>query len=100
MNKRIQIRHALSTVCACAALTLLPVRGVLANDNNHSSEDEGSQSQIRRGYEINPVTLNLAGKNRALVGLGSYIVNTSGVTIATHTRPTCPEMIPSLGSQS
>jgi hypothetical protein len=86
MNKRIQIRHAVSTVCAYAALTLLPAGGVLANDDNQSSEDEGSQSQIRRGYEINPVTLNLAGKNRALVGLGSYIVNTSGCNDC-HTHP-------------
>ena len=86
MNKRIQIRHAVSTVCACAALTLLPAGGVLAKDDNQSSEDEGSQGQIRRGYEINPVTLNLAGKNRALVGLGSYIVNTSGCNDC-HTHP-------------
>jgi hypothetical protein len=86
MNKRIQIRHAVSTVCAYAALTLLPAGGVLANDDNQSSEDEGSQSQIRRGYEINPVTLNLAGKNRALVGLGSYIVNTGGCNDC-HTHP-------------
>jgi hypothetical protein len=44
------------------------------------------ESQVKRGYEINPVELNLAGKNRALVGLGSYIVNTTGCNEC-HTHP-------------
>jgi hypothetical protein len=38
-------------------------------------EDEGHESEIRRGFEIAPVPLNLDEKNQALVGLGSYIVN-------------------------
>ncbi|HXR57648.1 MAG TPA: cytochrome C [Casimicrobiaceae bacterium] len=46
-----------------------------------------SQSQIQRGYELNPVPLNLKGKNPALVGLGSYIVN-SGTCNDCHTHPT------------
>jgi len=74
MNKRMHIRHVVSTVWASAALTLLPAGSVLAHDDNGSSEDEGSQSQIQRGYEINPVRLNFEGENGALVGLGSYIV--------------------------
>jgi hypothetical protein len=36
---------------------------------------ENNESRIERGFEIAPVPLNLAGKNRALVGLGSYLVN-------------------------
>ena len=57
------------------ALSLLFAATVRAED-----EDEKSESQIRRGFQIVPqgVHLNLAGKNRALVGLGSYIVNTTG----------------------
>jgi len=38
-------------------------------------DDNGSDSRIQRGLDIAPVHLNLEGKNRALVGLGSYIVN-------------------------
>ncbi len=34
-----------------------------------------SDSRIRRGLEVSPVPLDLRGKNRALVGLGSYLVN-------------------------
>jgi len=44
--------------------------------------DDGAMDReaalIRRGFEIAPVPLDLKGKNRALVGLGSYIVNAVG----------------------
>ena len=41
-----------------------------------SSEDgEARDSRIERGFDVAPVPLNLRGKNRALVGLGSYLVN-------------------------
>jgi hypothetical protein len=38
-------------------------------------DSDSNDSRIQRGFEIAPVHLNLEGKNRALVGLGSYIVN-------------------------
>jgi hypothetical protein len=44
------------------------------------------ESQILRGFEIAPVKLNLARKDWALVGLGSYIVNTTGCNDC-HTHP-------------
>ncbi len=37
--------------------------------------EEGNDSRIEQGFDIAPVPLNLDGKNRSLVGLGSYIVN-------------------------
>jgi hypothetical protein len=37
-----------------------------------------SESRIERGFEIAPVPLNMEGKDRALVGLGSYLVNATG----------------------
>jgi hypothetical protein len=40
----------------------------------HEREDF-DESRVRRGLEIAPVPLNLKGKDRALVGLGSYLVN-------------------------
>lgn len=51
-------------------------------------DDDLSASQVKRGFEIVPqgVHLNLAGKNRGLVGLGSYIVNTGGCNDC-HTHP-------------
>ena len=38
-------------------------------------DDDRNGSKIQIGFEIAPVPLNLAGKQRSLVGLGSYIVN-------------------------
>jgi hypothetical protein len=42
--------------------------------------------KIIQGYRIAPVALNLKGKDWALVGLGSYIVNTTGCNDC-HTHP-------------
>lgn len=44
-------------------------------------------SRIAVGYRINPVPLQLRGKNRALVGLGSYLVNAAGACNDCHTHP-------------
>jgi hypothetical protein len=38
-------------------------------------DKDNDESKIKRGLEIAPVNLNLRGRNRELVGLGSYIVN-------------------------
>ena len=43
--------------------------------------------RIVRGYRIAPVPLNLRGKDLALVGLGSYIVNGQGGCNDCHTDP-------------
>ena len=66
----------------------LPVRG-FANDGNLNDPD--SQSKIQQGFAISPVRLNLDGKNPALVGLGSYIVNAQGACNDCHT---CPSYAP------
>lgn len=38
-------------------------------------DDQREEGKIRRGFQIAPVPLNLYGKDRDLVGLGSYMVN-------------------------
>jgi hypothetical protein len=43
--------------------------------------------KIERGFDIAPVPLDLEGKNRKLVGLGSYIVNAQGGCNDCHTNP-------------
>jgi hypothetical protein len=43
--------------------------------------------RIIRGYQIAPVPLDLEGKDLALVGLGSYIVNAQGGCNDCHTNP-------------
>jgi hypothetical protein len=51
------------------------------------AEAEGSQSRVKIGLRIAPVSLNLRHKNRELVGLGSYIVNAQGGCNDCHTNP-------------
>jgi hypothetical protein len=46
--------------------------GQASGENGDRNDDE---SRIKQGFEMAPVPLNLEGKNLALVGLGSYIVN-------------------------
>lgn len=58
--------------------------------DRQSGNDKGTdtdQMRIQKGFEVAPVPLNLEGKDRDLVGLGSYIVNSSGCTDC-HTWPT------------
>lgn len=45
------------------------------------------KSEVRRGFQLAPVPLDLKRKNRALVGLGSYIVNAQGGCVDCHTSP-------------
>jgi hypothetical protein len=48
---------------------------------------QSGDSRIQQGYAVAPVPLNLKGLNRALVGLGSYIVNAQGGCNDCHTNP-------------
>jgi hypothetical protein len=48
---------------------------------------DDTESKIQRGFAIAPVTLNLVGKNRAQVGLGSYLVNGVGDCNGCHSGP-------------
>jgi hypothetical protein len=48
---------------------------------------EDNESRIQQGFAIAPVVLNLNGKNPALVGLGSYLVNAVSDCNACHTHP-------------
>ncbi|MGZ6096871.1 MAG: cytochrome C [Myxococcaceae bacterium] len=52
-----------------------------------SEFDEQHESRVRQGLEIAPVPLNFKGKNRELVGLGSYLVNAIGGCNDCHTFP-------------
>src|SRR5947209_6626553 len=61
--------------------------GRAAADKGSDKNDDESDSQVQRGFEIAPVPLTLKGKKRALVGLGSYIVNAQGGCNDCHTWP-------------
>ena len=62
---------------ALLALLLATSPSALAGNQDGQGNDD-SASRIQRGLAIAPVPHKLAGKNRALVGQGSYLVNGAG----------------------
>jgi hypothetical protein len=85
------------------ALSALFVAGLLSastagfgndSDGRHGNKDHDDdrnssveRTRIRIGFQIAPVPLNTRGKDRELVGLGSYIVNSLGGCNDCHTNP-------------
>ena len=69
------VKKVLTALTAGATFAVVVVIGSLCGTGRALADDDGEQSRVRIGFEIAPVPLNLAGKNRALVGLGSYLVN-------------------------
>jgi hypothetical protein len=59
-----------------AALAAMLIRSPPLQAHDDWDGDEGPLIKI--GFEIAPVPLKLEGKNRDLVGLGSFIVNAPG----------------------
>lgn len=50
-------------------------------------QQDDENSKIQQGFAIAPVPLDLQGKNRALVGLGSYLVNAVAACADCHSNP-------------
>jgi hypothetical protein len=72
------------------------IAAVLASGGLAVADDEpvctvGQERKIHKGFRIAPVPLDLHQKNRALVGLGSYIVNAQGGCNDCHTTPSYAE---------
>ncbi len=72
-----------------AALALLQSPSAVAG--NVKDSDQADNSRVLQGFAIAPVQLNLRKKNRALVGLGSYLVNALGGCNDCHTSPSYSE---------
>jgi len=71
-------RKFVRSAAAVAAFTAIVLAGIGSSSPRvraTDDDDDRNESKIQRGFDIAPVPLNLDGKNRALVGLGSYIVN-------------------------
>jgi hypothetical protein len=69
-------RYFVKSFASAAALAAVIFSWTVVGSRSVRADGEDSEeSKIQRGFAIAPVPLNLIGKNRALVGLGSYIVN-------------------------
>jgi hypothetical protein len=72
------------------ATLALGLSTLVSPGNIARSDDDGGEagdSRIARGFAIAPVPLDLRGKNPALVGLGSYLVNGTSACNECHTNP-------------
>jgi hypothetical protein len=58
-----------------------------ADDSHRERAHHRPDTRVATGFRINPVQLDLRGKNPALVGLGSYLVNAAGACNDCHTHP-------------
>ena len=71
-----KVRQLLKIVASFTALAVVVLIVVMSTSRRGQASSESNEAlEIRRGFEIAPVPLNLEGKNPELVGLGSYIVN-------------------------
>jgi len=85
-----QIFKAIGAVVALVAIVLV---GMSITPPRGQAQGEDSQSEIQQGFAIAPVPLNLEGKNRSLVGLGSYIVNAQGDCNGCHSAGPATEFV-------
>ncbi len=88
---------AVPLLALAVAVALAASRGQVSA--SHDDDDDGD-NRWRIGLRIAPVPLNLMGKNRREVGLGSYFVNGAGDCNGCHTvgfEPYLPGGNPFLG---
>jgi len=75
---------------AAGALATALVVGASAEQQTLGANAERAAAEgerIQKGLAIAPVPLNLQGRDRELVGLGSYLVNATGGCNDCHTNP-------------
>ena len=87
-----KILRSIGIVSACLCLAATAVAEDAADElSTREKSNELFASRVAVGYRINPVDLRLRGKNRFLVGLGSYLVNAGGGCNDCHTHPSFAE---------
>ena len=75
-----KVKQVLMALTTASTFTVVVSIAFLSGVTRAQADDDrdAEQSKIRIGFEIAPVPLNLEGKNRQVVGLGSYLVNGVG----------------------
>jgi hypothetical protein len=80
MRAKVYVLAGIGVWVAALTLSAAPAR-----DDDHKRGDD--DSRVQEGFEMAPVHLDLHGKDRALVGLGSYLVNAIGDCNGCHSGP-------------
>lgn len=87
MTLRIMRSFGIATACLGLTATAVVAEDSAEEQSTRAAASELLASRVAVGYRINPVELRLRGKNRFLVGLGSYLVNAGGGCNDCHTHP-------------
>ena len=89
-------KHWLRAAATAAVFAGILLAGVVISSTRARADGQDDEnSKVKIGFEIAPVHLNLAGKDRELVGLGSYIVNAQADCNGCHTSSPADQYIPS-----
>ena len=78
MNGKTKATQFFKSVWPVASLGAVVLTGMLIGSpclqaqNNQNNQNNNEEALVQLGFQIAPVPLNLTGKNRDLVGLGSY----------------------------
>ena len=83
-RKAIALSFAAATIFAACSIKMSAFDD---DDDDGGRFEHIEKNRIDRGFDIAPVHLNLEGKRRDLVGLGSYLVNAIGGCNDCHTQP-------------
>lgn len=86
-------------VGGAAAFLAVALMGLLSSPTRVKAtpgddRDDHDASKIRIGYDVAPVRLDLAGKDWALVGLGSYLVNVQAACNDCHSAGPQTQYVP------
>ncbi len=81
--KRHQFVYAGVTIAVCVAVLFA---GRSFSSPRGDDDDDNRDPRIQKGFQIAPVKLSLNGKDRDLVGLGSYLVNAVGDCNGCHSQ--------------
>jgi hypothetical protein len=87
MNMKIMRSFGIATACLGLTAMAIAADDPAEEQATRAAASESFASRVAVGYQVNPVELDLRGKNRLLVGLGSYLVNAGGGCNDCHTHP-------------
>jgi hypothetical protein len=89
------VRRFWKAVGVAATFGAIVLAGImLSSPSGRADNGNNDEGKIELGLKIAPVPLHLAGRNRALVGLGSFIVNAQADCNGCHTSNPVTEFIP------
>jgi len=94
-------KHFLTPVSGAVvvlAVSVLAGMMILRSPKIHADEGDDDESKIHQGFAIAPVHLNVEGRDRRLVGLGSYIVNAVADCNGCHSAGPATEYVVPVGN--